>query len=51
MLERSAGYGLQQVDRDGLDVEIAECEGKFDPLFHSFAHADDAAGTDTESFG
>ena len=27
MLERSAGYGLQQVDRDGLDVEIAECEG------------------------
>ena len=22
---------------------IAECEGKFDPLFHSFTHADDAS--------
>lgn len=46
MLERSAGYGLQQVDRDGLDVEIAECEGKFDPLFHSFTHADDASAAE-----
>lgn len=50
MLERSAGYGLQQVDRDGLDVEIAECEGKFDPLFHSFTHADDASAAEVHPY-
>ena len=50
MFERSARYGLQQVDRDGLDVELAEREGKLDPLFHGFAHTDDTAATKVHSY-
>ena len=29
---------------------IAECEGKFDPLFHSFTHADDASAAEVHPY-
>ena len=44
--QRRTGNGGEDVDRDGLDRQIAQLKGQVDAVLHGFAHADDAAGTE-----
>ena len=41
--------GAEQVDGDGLHVQVLQGKGEFDALFHRFAHADDTAATDVHA--
>ena len=49
-LQGGSGYGLQQVERYGADLQFFQGEGKLNALRHGFAHADDAAAADVHAY-